>query len=485
MKNIKGDKISIRLFCAFSTFVWSVLFTLSTFPSTVQAQTCSFSAPTIIAIGQNPKAIITQDFNNDQAPDLAVAIRDAGNANPLAIYMNDGSGVIGPEADSMYANPNYPVGMAAGDFNNDQITDLAVSIDPDSSVAIYLGNGDGTFSAGNRLKVTMNPGDLVAADFDNDSNSDLAIISRNSVLMIYGGDGDGGFTPAASLQHIGSGVDVEAADVNGDNYPDLLLGAGNIRSVQVYLNDGSGNFPSHNNLNTPKPAWFVKVCDFNHDAIPDIISASGSDVVDNVYVFLGQSAGAFTAADTFSLGDYVNHIYPGYYNDDQNMDILISDANGLYVLSGDGDGHITAIDTVDFDSQNYRAGAVSSKDMNNDGTIDVIVAREKEIRIYYNETIASGIAADEFKPDDFNLFQNYPNPFNPTTTIRYQLAAAGHVDLAVFDLLGRRVATLVNERQQAGGRSVSFEAPLLSSGCYFYRLKTETGSLIKTMQIVR
>jgi hypothetical protein len=68
------------------------------------------------------------------------------------------------------------------------------------------------------------------------------------------------------------------------------------------------------------------------------------------------------------------------------------------------------------------------------------------------------------------LHQNYPNPFNPTTIIGYQLPGVSDVKLAVFDLLGREVAVLVNERKNAGGYEVKFDATGLSTGVYFYRL---------------
>ncbi|GAB5409880.1 MAG: hypothetical protein BalsKO_22450 [Balneolaceae bacterium] len=75
----------------------------------------------------------------------------------------------------------------------------------------------------------------------------------------------------------------------------------------------------------------------------------------------------------------------------------------------------------------------------------------------------------------FKLEQNYPNPFNPTTTINYFLRESGKTKLTVFDITGREVATLVNELKSRGEHSIQFEASLLSSGLYFYRISTESG----------
>jgi hypothetical protein len=68
------------------------------------------------------------------------------------------------------------------------------------------------------------------------------------------------------------------------------------------------------------------------------------------------------------------------------------------------------------------------------------------------------------------LAQNYPNPFNPSTMIHYRLTADGRVTLAVYDILGREVAVLVNEKQEAGVHEVRFDAGGLAGGCYFYRV---------------
>jgi hypothetical protein len=76
-------------------------------------------------------------------------------------------------------------------------------------------------------------------------------------------------------------------------------------------------------------------------------------------------------------------------------------------------------------------------------------------------------------PAAFTLRQNYPNPFNAGTTIRYELPIASHVSLTVYDILGRQVSVLVNDRRNAGVYEVKFDGSNLASGVYFYRLQAE------------
>jgi len=76
-----------------------------------------------------------------------------------------------------------------------------------------------------------------------------------------------------------------------------------------------------------------------------------------------------------------------------------------------------------------------------------------------------------FYPEKFSLSQNFPNPFNPATTITYQIPHAGFVTLKVYDILGREIATLVNEEKPAGSFEVQFNGNGLTSGIYFYQIK--------------
>lgn len=85
-------------------------------------------------------------------------------------------------------------------------------------------------------------------------------------------------------------------------------------------------------------------------------------------------------------------------------------------------------------------------------------------------------------PTETRLNGNYPNPFNPSTVITYQLATAGPVRLAVYDILGREVALLVNQDRAVGRYDVTFDASGLSSGVYLYRLQLG-GQVIATRRM--
>jgi hypothetical protein len=88
-------------------------------------------------------------------------------------------------------------------------------------------------------------------------------------------------------------------------------------------------------------------------------------------------------------------------------------------------------------------------------------------------------------PTKFDLLQNYPNPFNPTTTINYQLPQDGFVTIKVFDILGKEVATLVDENKQAGYYSANFDAGKLTSGIYFYTIRVNNYIESKKMMLLK
>jgi len=92
--------------------------------------------------------------------------------------------------------------------------------------------------------------------------------------------------------------------------------------------------------------------------------------------------------------------------------------------------------------------------------------------------------ADEL-PAAFELYQNYPNPFNPETTIQFDVAQTGHINLEVFDMLGRRVASLVDAEKAVGTYSVVFNARNLTSGVYVYRIRSQSRTQVRSMLLLK
>ncbi|ACF12813.1 5'-Nucleotidase domain protein [Chloroherpeton thalassium ATCC 35110] len=110
---------------------------------------------------------------------------------------------------------------------------------------------------------------------------------------------------------------------------------------------------------------------------------------------------------------------------------------------------------------------------------------ESKRRIIYKTGTSAVAGETEKTPATYALEQNYPNPFNPTTTINYTLASSGFVTLKVYDILGREVATLVNEQMKAGQHIATFNAARFASGVYFYRLKAGEFVKVKKMMLLK
>ena len=112
------------------------------------------------------------------------------------------------------------------------------------------------------------------------------------------------------------------------------------------------------------------------------------------------------------------------------------------------------------------------------------LSNEYMYTLKYSQTL-TGVHEPGNIPELFSLSQNYPNPFNPTTNIKYDLPVGDFVVLKVYDVIGNEIETLVNEKQNAGSYSVSFNAVNYPSGVYFYKLMTEKFSETKKMVVVK
>jgi hypothetical protein len=152
----------------------------------------------------------------------------------------------------------------------------------------------------------------------------------------------------------------------------------------------------------------------------------------------------------------------------------LTDAEGDYSVVALTSGSLSfSVDRIGYDSSGrgleLPAGAASIEN------VDFVLSKAGTV-----------VSVDQTGlPERPTLGQNYPNPFNPSTTIRYSLSSSSRVLLTVYDLLGRKVATLVDRHQVPGRYSVDFGAASLASGMYLYRLQAGGFTESKKMMLVR
>lgn len=144
-------------------------------------------------------------------------------------------------------------------------------------------------------------------------------------------------------------------------------------------------------------------------------------------------------------------------------------------------------DSIFSDSFNNSVLQHISLSLQNNGTTDsAAVTFDNFILIADSlEDIVSGLSNRKDTPASFKLLQNYPNPFNNSTVIGYQISEKGDVELNIYNLLGQKVASLVNKKMQPGSYRILFNAGSLPSGLYFYSIQAGTFKKVKKMMLVK
>ncbi len=187
-----------------------------------------------------------------------------------------------------------------------------------------------------------------------------------------------------------------------------------------------------------------------------------------------QSSGTISMSIDGGNNIYLTGVY--FINNIINSNITFK-----YAPSGDYKWSINYIDSnaspssvkVDANNNVYVTGSKGGNA--NDGKL-YLIKYSQPIGV---RPISTGI------PKDFTLYQNYPNPFNPGTVIKYQLPITSDVELTIYDVLGKKLITLVNEIQKSGKYEIKWDASNLASGIYFYRLIADQKVMTKKMVLIK
>src|SRR5271170_1487836 len=242
-------------------------------------------------------AMVTGDFNNDNALDVVVGgpvtTDSGGNPASGAVFYLEGKNNGSFDAPVPIATPLNPVSFAAGELTSAKNLDLVVAnggtpfaASPvDGSVLVYLGNGNGTFQSPKTLSAPAFPQAVAIADVNDDGHPDIVVLSEysgesfQSRVWVFLGDGAGNFGTGieTSLDEYADGLAV--GNLNGDSFPDLALASCcGFANTEVWAGNGNGTFSGPTELPVGISSSFPILADINGDNKLDLLVATGDAI---------------------------------------------------------------------------------------------------------------------------------------------------------------------------------------------------------------
>jgi len=288
------------------------------------------------ALTWNPYAMVAADFDEDGRNDLALTQSD------VAIRLGDGAGWFGPE--QTFRADDQVSSLAVGDFNGDGHLDLATGnqvyvffdFPPPPSISILLGDGHGAFARafGTTLDWGYLPSVLVPGDFNEDGHLDLAVGGYiDPGVLIFLGNGNGSMTAGQYLPVFGSVRGMVAADIDEDGHLDLAATSGNFLHLLRGL--GDGGFVAYTQLATQGNPRGVAALDLNHDGHVDFAVANQGHTVS---LFLGSGTGLFPGTSLLEADSGTSLVEGADFNADGHVDLAVANNFGMILFPGRGDG---------------------------------------------------------------------------------------------------------------------------------------------------
>jgi hypothetical protein len=387
-----------------------------------------------------------------------------------------------------YTVGNQPVSIVAADFHDTLITssiDLAVANQTDNTISILQGNGDGTFETQTlvTLPTGFNPTSLATAQFTGSGHKDLVVSGTNPTsgagsVAILLGNGDGTFNQATpSLIAVGNGpVFVVTNDFNGDGFQDIAVANKIDNTVSILLGTGMGTFTAP--LITQLAAGFTPTSlatgEFTNSGHVDLVVTEVPSVSNNngsVQVFLGNGNGTFNQApqSPYQVGNTPSFVATGDFNSDGILDLAVANSgapssatngtavtgNSVSILLGNANPTETTVGNGTFGvPTSFPAGngpsSIAVADYDQDGNADLAVADQTDnaVTVLLNEGNNLFTALTELPVGDA-----------PVSIVSADFNGDGRPDSATADNAAAEATVILNSTNLFGSGLSSFGTP--------------------------
>jgi hypothetical protein len=333
--------------------------------------------PSLEVAAGNGAQTITGDFNGDGNLDVASA----------GVNVRSGNGAGGFTATPFSTGALIPVGIAAGDFNEDTRPDI-VSTGFPAGASVLLSNASGGFGAAQTVTGSQTGG-VATGDFDGDTNVDIAVNS-SGVVRVFRGDGAGGFAAGIDFPGGSGAGPLAAADLDGNGRDDLVAGDLAADTVDVLLaksgplTTGPGGleiFDAAVSYATAADPQRVLVTDLDGDGARDVVVNAA-----NLQALYGNGAGAFGTAVTVATGP-VADVSTGTFDGDAITDLAIGRATGLVSIVLGRSDRLATVGRSFASGFSSGLGRVATGDFNEDSLLDVVADATAGSRLLPGETI--------------------------------------------------------------------------------------------------
>ncbi len=389
--------------------------------------------------GQSPVAAVAGDFDGDGHLDLALANAPPDSDPPyftynprgtLSVLLGRGDGTLGPQ--THFQAGDYPVSIAAGDFNGDGRLDAVVVNSRSNDLSVLIGRGDGTFEIQARYPTALHPRNIVVEDLNLDGRPDFAVVCTGigevSVLL---GRGDGTFGPQSAFRAGISSSAVGTGDLNADGRPDLVVGNEGSDDLAIFLGRGDGTFVLQSRVAAGTSPASIVVADLDQDGRLDVVE--GNAYPAEAHVFLGAGDGTLVPSDVVHGGTNVPVLALSDPNRDGQLDLVMSrlGADDVVVALGRGNGTFAPQPRILLTGTDPEA--VVATDLDGDGRPDLAAANRQSNDVSVFLARGQGV---------FDSGARYAAGTSPIALAAGDLTGDGIADLAVANLESDDVSIL-------------------------------------------